>query len=423
MYSNINKLFKTGLHDIKPGLERIFALLDSLDSPHDKINYVIVGGTNGKYSVARIISEILENNSFKTGLYTSPHLVEVTERIKVNGEKISREQLDSILGMVFKKCSVLGIELSYFELITAAAFIYFYENDIDLGVLEVGMGGRWDATNVVTPLISVITNISFDHMKYLGDTIHEIASEKAEIIKQNGIVVTGASKEGLEVISQVSFSRNCDIYILGEEFECKRVGNSVMDYKGLSWRLNRLETNLSGIYQVQNIAIAVCSIEILNNNFNYVIDQESIKHTLKRINVEGRFELFRSYPPLIMDGAHNEAAADALIKSINYIYGDMKFVFLITMLNDKDHDSFLKKIIPFASRIILTQIPDDRCASADELGNKLSEYYNNYEIIEDPLEAFEILKNGEAPSCITGSFYLVGYLKGKMKNEKNRAGI
>ena len=184
MNHNLKKLSEVGFFDIKPGLERITKVLTYLDNPQDKIKSVLIAGTNGKGSVASILSNILIFNNYKTGLYTSPHLVSVTERIKINSTDISGNNFDLALGAVFDACETTGVILSYFELVTAAAFVYFENNKIDITILEVGMGGRWDATNVVNPLISAITNISFDHQEHLGDTLELIASEKAEIIKE-----------------------------------------------------------------------------------------------------------------------------------------------------------------------------------------------------------------------------------------------
>ena len=180
MLQNLKRLRLKGVDTVKPGLERITAVLGELESPHRKKDYVTVAGTNGKGSVATCIASILEANGYRTGLFTSPHLIDVTERIKVDGEEITRERLEDTLGVVFAACARIGVELSYFETLTVAAFLHFNRKSIDVGVLEVGMGGRWDSTNVCDHVAGVITNVSFDHTEHLGNTLVRLPGKKPE---------------------------------------------------------------------------------------------------------------------------------------------------------------------------------------------------------------------------------------------------
>lgn len=423
MHSNIKRLFETGLHNVKPGLDRIGRLLQLFGNPQNSYRSIIVGGTNGKCSTATAISRILEVNNIDTGLYTSPHLTDVTERISLNSSFISREVLDSLLGEIFVVSEKNKIELSYFELLTAAAFIYFKRKNVDVAVLEVGLGGRWDATNIVNPLVSIITNVSFDHMEYLGDTIHKIASEKAGIIKENGFVLTAATGDALDTIIRVSEARNCRLYVTSENKNFSKNDGLNFRYHGEKWKNFDINTSLRGIHQHYNLVLAINCIEILNIYFNYDIKQQSVLNALSDLSVEGRFEYARVNPPLILDGAHNVAAAEVLVRSLSSIHTESKFVFLISMLTDKDHERFLEVISTKASRIILTEIPDARCAAKDILLGKVPKDFENIEIENDPYHAYKKLLNTGEPACITGSLYLIGYLKEMVKSEDNRPGI
>jgi len=226
--TEVDYLNSLGLHNVKPGLDRISKILDYLGNPQNKFKSIIVGGTNGKGSVSSIISSVLINNNYKAGLYTSPHLIKVNERISLNYKSISNYDLSVLIKKLKNICIELDVKPSYFEFLTALSFMYFYGKNIDICILEVGMGGRWDATNVVTPLISVITNISFDHMDYLGNTLHEIGQEKAEIIKNNVPVVTACSTNTLNPIISKTNSNSAPIYRYGIEFSSE--GNSTANF-------------------------------------------------------------------------------------------------------------------------------------------------------------------------------------------------
>lgn len=423
MLTHLERLYGTGLHNIKPGLDRITAVLESVNAPHRNVDFVLVGGTNGKCSVATAIAEILGLENYKTGLYTSPHLVDVSERFRINSVNAEKEKINDILGFIFSKSDELGITLSYFELLTAAAFVYFKDENIDIGILEVGMGGRWDATNVCDALVSVITNVTLDHTAYLGNSIEQIASEKAEILKENGFGVTGARREALEIIRTNALKKDCSLFVLGENFYYKNKGLSIFDYHGIGWNLKDVSTGLKGFYQNNNLALSIACIEILNNYFDFMVSQESVLSALGSLNIEGRFEYLRETPPVIMDGAHNEAAAEELARTLDNIYPDTKFVFLVAMLKDKDHIGFFKRLLPKAEQIVITQLPDERCETAENLRNRLSRYSDKLDIIVDPSEAFEKLVSAGYHLCVTGSLYLLGYLKTRIRDEENRFGL
>jgi len=410
MNHNLEKLSSIGFFDIKPGLERIRKVLNFLDNPQDKIKTVLIAGTNGKGSAASILSNILTNNSYKTGLYTSPHLVSVTERIKINNNNISEQKLDNALGIIFDACKNTNISLSYFELITASAFVYFEKEKVYIAVLEVGMGGRWDATNVVTPLVSIITNISLDHTEHLGETKELITAEKAEIIKDNMPVVSGVMSNEADVLEEKAKSTNSKIYVIDNDFKYSFNDSNTFNYRGINKEIINLSTNLFGKHQVINSTLALAAAELLQINCNFNIDFDNIKTPLNSVKYEGRFEIIRTNPYLILDAAHNTAAAEALVNAISEIK-ENNFVFLISMLSDKDHKKFISILSEIAERIIITSIPNERAAETKLLFNVTKQYVDNAEVIEDYKEAYEYVKTLNNPVCITGSVYLVGLIK------------
>ncbi|MXW43976.1 MAG: bifunctional folylpolyglutamate synthase/dihydrofolate synthase, partial [Candidatus Dadabacteria bacterium] len=269
MFPNLKRLRLKGVDSVKPGLGRITAVLEELGSPHRKKDYIAVAGTNGKGSVAACIASIFEANGYRAGLFTSPHLIDVTERIKVNGEEITREQLEETLGTVFAACARIDAELSYFETLTAAAFLHFNGKSIDVGVLEVGMGGRWDSTNVCDHLAGVITNVSFDHTEYLGNTLGEIAGEKAGIIKKNGLVVTGCTGEALSVIERRVRENSSTCHRIGAEFTYGEKEDLGFDYMGPRWNIAGLRISLAGTHQVENAVISIAAAELLTMHTRY----------------------------------------------------------------------------------------------------------------------------------------------------------
>ncbi len=411
MNHNLKKLSEEGFFDIKPGLERITKVLTYLDNPQDKIKSVLIAGTNGKGSVASILSNILIFNNYKTGLYTSPHLVSVTERIKINSTDISDNNFDIALGTVFDACETTGVKLSYFEIVTAAAFVYFENNKIDIAILEVGMGGRWDATNVVNPLISAITNISFDHQEHLGDTLELIASEKAEIIKEKVPVVSGVTGNEQKVLVDKVLSKNTEIYFIDKHFNFDVKESNSFNYYGIDKELKNLSTNLIGKHQIMNSSLALAAAELLDTNNEFNIDFKNIQNALKSVEYEGRFEILSSNPYLILDAAHNTASVKTVVNTIDELKVNKKFTFLVSMLKDKNHEEYLSLISGNAEKIVITKIPNERGAESKYLYDISKKYLDNVEIVEDYKEAFEYVKTLNTHVCITGSIYLIGLIK------------
>jgi len=402
-----------GLHTVKPGLERIRKLLKDMGAPQLKVPGIIVAGTNGKGSVSAALSSMLTAQGYKTGLYTSPHLVRITERIKINGVEIKLPELEKLIGRVRSAADrcLSGLP-SYFEVITACAFLYFAEKGADFSVLEVGMGGRWDATNVIKPTVSVITNISKDHSDYLGRNIGEIAREKAFVIKRKVPIITAAKGKALEIILNRAGQFGAPALVYGRNFKSVGGDPRKFNYTGPEWEFHDLTSNLTGNYQTENLSVAIAAMESMSRYRNIKIDEENLRKGIKQIDWGGRFEILRKNPPLILDSAHNAGGARALVRSLKQAYPGLKFTFLIGMLSDKEYGTFLKIISEVAGRIIITGVPSERALDTTELAGTASKFTSSVvNIVEDYKSAYEEIRKSKSPSCITGSVYLIGAVK------------
>lgn len=411
----ISYLNSLGLHRVNPGLERITRLLSALGNPQDRMHSIIIGGTNGKGSVSATIASVLRSHGYNVGLYTSPHLIRVSERIKVNDEEILIDDLSRLILDIKNLSSCFSQEPSYFEVLTACAFLYFLEKEVDFSVVEVGMGGRWDATNVVAPLLSVITNVSKDHTEFLGDTVEKIAFEKAGIIKPGVPVVTAAKGEALDVIESVAYGKSAPISVMERDFMSAGESTDDFSYSGLEWNLDHLRFALPGFYQIENASVAICTLEFLCRFYGMEIKEKNLRTGLLSVKWEGRMEFLRYSPPIILDGAHNPGGARALRESIQRLFPGMRFVFLVGMLADKDHKGYMSEISQVAQSIIITDVPSQRSVNSEKLAKIAEEFLDEVEIVEDFREAFYRVKSLSFPVCITGSLYLVGAIKSLQK--------
>lgn len=413
MHNAISYLNSLGVHRVNLSLDRIAKILATFDNPHTKLTCIVIAGTNGKGSVATLIASILSTAGLKVGLYTSPHLVNISERIRVNGEEISLGDLSRLIMRIKGKASkTLTEQPTYFEVLTAVAFVFFHEKQVDCAVLEVGMGGRFDATNIAEPIASVITNIYLDHTEYLGNTIDKIAYEKAGVIKYGVPVVTGAVGSALQVISAVAKKKSARVLRMGRDFSSIRNSLAYFDYNGHSFNFVNLQLSLPGLYQVYNATLAIATIETLRERFGIEINEKSLRIGLSTATWEGRMETVRLNPPLILDGAHNPSAAQALRISLMHAYPEKKFLFLIGMLADKDHENYLKELAPITEGMIITEVRSDRHMPSEDLANIARRYVDRVRVINDSEAAFiELKKHDSTPACVTGSLYLVGAVK------------
>lgn len=414
---------------IRLGLDNIEKLLELLDTPQEKLNIIHVAGTNGKGSTCSFISSILKESGYKVGLYTSPFLETFTERIRVNGENIKEEDVARIVTIIKEKIEIMVKEgYSYpteFEIVTAMAFYYYCEQKVDFVVLEVGLGGRYDATNVIkNSLVSVITSISLDHVKILGDTVGKIAYEKSGIIKQNGnVIVYKQSKEAEDVVIDVCRENNANyIEVNFNDVNVKKsdIDSQVYDCNIMGEKYENLEIKLIGDHQIKNSILALNVVKFLRDEKNIKIDDLSIKKGLINTRWPGRIEKIKENPIFIIDGAHNEEGATSLAKALDKNFGNRNLTLLIGMLEDKDIEKVLEILLPRFNKVITTTPDSPRAMSSDKLKEKISKYMNNVvskPIIEDAINY--TLDNSDEDDIIisAGSLYMIGNVRSIVKNK------
>ena len=350
------------------GLKNIAWILDLIDNPHKKFKSVHIGGTNGKGSVASMLSYILKEGGYRIGKYTSPHLVSFTERITINEEEISEGDIVEITSYIREKIEREDSSrfFTFFDFTTAMAFEYFYRKNIDIAIIEVGLGGRLDSTNVIEPLMSIITNTGLDHMEYLGNSITDIAREKAGIIKIRAPVVTGAEGIAVTVIKEIAEHQNSPFYELGRDFSYCKKRNQVMTYNGLTKNLEDVFVNIKGDHQFINTALALCAIEVISQ-FGFNVSEESIFRGLSQLKWHGRLEVVRKKPTIILDGAHNPDGMHALSEFLKTHYTEKKKILIFGVMKDKQYKKMLEEIIPLVDAAIITKPDMERALTPEEL--------------------------------------------------------
>lgn len=329
---------------MKPGLERISALLKALDNPHLRIRGVHVAGTNGKGSTAAFLSSIAAAGGYRVGLFTSPHLIHFTERIRINGAEIAEERVTRLAERVLKAAPEGA---TFFEIVTAMALLHFAEEGVDLAILEAGMGGRMDATNAVSGILSVITPISLDHCDYLGGTISEIASEKAGVLKSaSPLVVSPQLPEALAVLKRRCAELESPLYLSDIDFSAFW-DEGRLAYRGLKAPLSGMKPGIPGRYQAVNAASALCAAELLNG-FGFSLGEAALRRGIETARWPGRMELFGGAPRFLLDGAHNAAGGEALAESLADVPRDRLFI-VAGVMGDKDAAGILSSLLPMAS--------------------------------------------------------------------------
>ncbi|WP_195940187.1 bifunctional folylpolyglutamate synthase/dihydrofolate synthase [Romboutsia sp. 1001713B170131_170501_G6] len=413
---------------VRLGLDNISKLLELLGNPQDKINIIHVAGTNGKGSTCSFITSILKEAGYKVGLYTSPFLETFTERIRVNGENIPEDDVARIVTLIKEKIEYMVANgYSYpteFEIVTAMAFYYYCEQNVDFVALEVGLGGRYDATNVINKSeVSVITSISLDHVGILGDTIDKIAYEKGGIIKENGVaIVYDQSDEAKDVIKDICKEKNAKyIEVKFDSMKIKKsdINSQVYSCKIMNKTYEDLEIKLIGEHQVNNSMLALSVIEYLKEAKNLDINEDDIRRGLLNTKWPGRIEKLMEDPIFIIDGAHNEDGASSLAKSISKNFVNKKGTLLIGMLEDKDIDSVLKIIMPYFDKVITTTPDNPRAISCEILKDKISKYVDDVISIENIEEAVNYtLRNSKKEDIIisAGSLYMIGSVRTIVNN-------
>ena len=399
----VHSLLKFG---IKPGLERINELLSLCGNPQGELRFVHVAGTNGKGTTSTYLANVLSEAGYKTGLFTSPYVKDFLERIQVDGKPVSKRTFCSSIEKVKSAVEKMSEQPTEFEVITAAALLCYKKEKCDIVVLEVGLGGRFDATNIIeTPICSVITSISLDHTQVLGDTIEKIAFEKCGIIKENGVTVTSSnqSAEALKVIEKTAKQRNNKL-IVSDFSKAKIISQSIngtaFEYKGKEY-----EIRLTGLHQVENALNAIEAARLIEN-----VSEKNIFDALKKTQMIARMQIISENPLTLLDGGHNEGCARALEKVLrSFIKADIHLV--IGMMADKDCEKYLSIILPLC-KTVTTVTPDNpRAISANELAEIAKKYCENVFVASSPGEARKTAeknagKNGAVVIC--GSFYLAG---------------
>jgi len=395
------------------GLTQVERILRAAGNPHKEIQAIHIGGTNGKGSTAAMMSSILQKEGYRVGLYTSPHLIRFTERIKVNGKEIEEEEVATLTEWLRKEVEAAGITppFTFFDFTTALALHYFKQKLVDLSILEVGLGGRLDSTNVVDPLISIITNIAKDHEEYLGKSILKIAREKAGIIKKGRPLITAATQPQVRrLFSKICQGKGSPYFRVGKEFRYIRAEDGDFDYEGLNRKLWSIHLNLKGYHQVINATTALGAMEVLED-LGYRVSTDAMIDGLREVDWPGRLEMISSSPRVILDGAHNPAGAIVLKESLEKEFQYQHLILLIGIMKDKDVQSMLHLLAPLADRIILTKPHTDRAAPPSLLKRALGRNGEKAEIAEDLNEAIGralSLTQKEDLLCITGSLYTVG---------------
>ena len=434
MFALGHELAQTPSH--KFDLAHMRVLLQALNHPERRFPSVLIAGTNGKGSTAATLASILRASGLKTGLYTSPHLVRINERIRINGKEISDDDFAELHGKIDRVAEMLveKKELpwhpSFFEMMTAIAFEYFSHEQVDLAVLEVGMGGRLDATNVVEPRVSVITDISLDHQKFLGKTVSEIAREKAGIIRRGGPVVTlpqqpeandvignAILEMGARGVNAVPFvppvSPGSGEYLipssgLGSSRHVYRYPLQVMGEQIL------VETPLVGRHQLRNIALAIAAAEELNRQGFNSIKAKSIERGIRETQWPGRFQVIAAragWPEIVIDVAHNPAGAWALRSALSERYADRSLIFVFGAMRDKAISDMAEILFPLADRVIATRPANPRAASPEEIlqtGARTGVDIDAVEDVEAAVQRARSLASVGTVVVITGSIYLVG---------------
>ncbi|MBI5408185.1 MAG: bifunctional folylpolyglutamate synthase/dihydrofolate synthase [Nitrospirae bacterium] len=422
--TTVTYLYSLQKHGIKLGLANTVKLMEILGEPHKAFRSVHIAGTNGKGSTSAAVASILSANGFRVGLFTSPHLVSFTERMRINNEHIEESEVISIASLIRDSMSGADLNPTFFEFVTAMAFYYFAKNNVDWAVIETGMGGRLDATNVILPEASVITSISLDHCEFLGNGISDITFEKAGIIKPGIPVITSSlMPDVVRQLSDLAGSRHSEIHVYGKDFKGSSLSMDErwinFDYSGYG-NYNNFSMPLPGKYQLYNACAAVRTIEVLREK-GFPVSDDSIRNGLLNVKLEGRLEWISESPPVIIDGAHNPEAACLLADSVKELFPDRKIILIAGIMDDKDVGGVLSPLVQIAEAVILTKPRYDRAASPEKLescimslresGVNVTASIMKTDTVAGALELARRQCGKDSVILVTGSFYTTGEVK------------
>jgi len=419
----LDHIYKLGRFGIKLELKTIQNILSLLNNPQKNYKTIHIAGTNGKGSTATYIESILRRAGFKTGIYTSPHLVKFNERICINGHQISDEKVVKAYEAVHA-VDVGKRKATFFEITTAMAFYHFSQENLDWAVIETGMGGRFDATNIIQPQVSVITNLSLEHTDYLGSTLKDLAREKGGIIKKDTPLVTGVSQPScLEVLKRVAQDKSAPFHRYKHDFSMRKTpGKPSYIYQGLFQTIKELIKPLPGDHQKENLSLALAASELVfekykGKDLRYKLSPNLVKEGLSTTKWPGRLEIIMEKPLIILDGAHNLKAASVLGKHLSKTLADKKLTLVVGILDDKPYEKMLKHLVPCAQRVIITKAKIDRSLETDLLKAAVEKITNKkIEVIEDVHKAVShaiSTCSDDDAICIAGSLYVAGEAKEK----------
>jgi len=411
---------KTSYYNYKKAynLDRVKRLLSYLGNPQGRYLSVIISGTKGKGSTATILASILSKSGKKTGLFISPHLISVRERIQIGKAPISEKEFSegvSLIKRVIDRYRLNG--LTFFEIITSLAFLYFAKRHVDIAVLEVGLGGRLDATNVAPARIAVITPVSYDHTHILGDSIEKISREKAGIIKERSYVVSAPQTgRALKVIMEAARYKKARLLYIGNDITCGNLRVSLngtdFDAKTAHSFCKNLHLSLIGRHQALNSLSSLGVAEILNRHFYFDIKESDIRGALKQVEFAGRFQIISKRPYLILDGAHNKASASALKDTVKRVFSKKAKIFLVLgASSDKDIEGIGEALCPLAEKVIFTKANSPRSSAPEDLANSLKRFCKDSYVSYDAGDALVFAKafagRGDV-ILVTGSLFLIG---------------
>jgi len=409
----LNYIFNLRGGEIDLRLHRVEKALSLFGHPERRYSAFHIAGTNGKGSTAAMLHRILCAEGYRVALYTSPHVVSFTERIRVGEREISEEEVVELAEEIKSRSAQEGVCLTYFEFVTVMALVYFARQKTEAAVVEVGLGGRLDATNLVMPAVSIITTISKDHEAYLGSDLLSIAREKGGIIKPAVPLVCGSlTPEVGGLLREMAALKKSASYFLGRDFSFSIKDSGVFDYNGLSWRFTDLALALSGRYQRGNAALVLGALEVTQEKFP--VSEAAVREGLKTVFWPGRLEVIWQRPMVILDGAHNGEGVRALVEEMRNLQGlKNKAKLLFAAMEDKDWSLMLGELADVASEVVLTRVSMERSADPSDMAKAVPSNIP-YTIIGDSREAMRFQLEKARPDdviLVTGSLYLLGEVR------------
>jgi len=410
---SVSWLFGLQKYGIKFGLSKTTNLLKAFGNPHHNQHYIHIAGTNGKGSVGAMLESILLKAGLKVGFYTSPHLVSFTERFRINRESIPKDTAASIIREV-KGVINHKEPPTFFEFTTAMTLLYFFREAVDISIIEAGMGGRLDATNVIDPMVSIITNIGLDHQHFLGDTISAIAHEKGGIIKKGVDLATAVDQPPVVTLFEsLCKKKGAPFWRVGKHARYRRLPSGLLGYYGLQDRFRNLKVGLKGRFQYKNAAVALLAVEILKKK-GIPISDEAIQKGLANPLWPGRLEEVASHPTIILDGAHNPSAMRSIAQAIGTDFDFEKLILVLGIMEDKDISNILTEILPLAHKVIYTRPAYYRAANPHYLMDVAKKFKKDGEIhvpLSAAIERAREVADTKDLIVITGSLFTVGEAK------------